>query len=258
MWPPPGSGGRVRASCQPSPTARSAVNPSREAKPTRSAPVQAASRAAPGAWSGWVWVTRIERIRPAAGGGHGVEVPGVVGTGVDDRQLFPPHQVGVGPRPGHHPGVARPDPDHVVEEIGPPAAPVRAPLAVRGIRPVPEGEVTSRPSTSAHCSGRRRRGLPVGQGLLVARVAGTEDQDPPVLDQHDGEHGHDVGDRRRPRQGRGHRPVGEPGSGGSSAWEAASRSPRPRTAAGRRPDGPTGWRWSPRRRGGPPGRRGRR
>ena len=53
--------------------------------------------AAPGEWSGWVWVTTIQRMRPAPQLGQRVQVGLVVGAGVDHHQVVGAHQVGVGP-----------------------------------------------------------------------------------------------------------------------------------------------------------------
>ena len=74
--------------------------------------MRAARPAAPGAWSGWVWVTTIQRMRRAPISASGVEMRAVVGPGVDHDQLVGPHQIGVGPRAGHHAGVRGRDPDH--------------------------------------------------------------------------------------------------------------------------------------------------
>ena len=48
----------------------------------------------------------------AAACGHGVEVAGVVRTRVDDGDLVDAHQVGVGARARHQPGVGGEDPPH--------------------------------------------------------------------------------------------------------------------------------------------------
>ena len=48
----------------------------------------------------------------AAAAGDGIEVAGVVGAGVDDRDLVDADQVGVGAGAGHHPRVGRHDPAH--------------------------------------------------------------------------------------------------------------------------------------------------
>ena len=109
----------VPSTVSPSARWRSNTSPSRSAKARTSAPVRSLRPAAPGEWSGWVWVQRIQRMRSLPAAGDGVEVGGVVRARVDDRDLVDADQVGVGARPGHHPGVAAEDPaDQLAQGIG--------------------------------------------------------------------------------------------------------------------------------------------
>ena len=106
------SANRVPDSVNPSATARSGANPSRAPKPSTSAPVSPARAAAPGAVVG-VGVGDHDPADPAAPPalGQGGQVTGVVGAGVDHRQLGRADQVGVGAGAGHHARVRRRDPD---------------------------------------------------------------------------------------------------------------------------------------------------
>ena len=141
-----GVAGRVHArsvksgpvSSKPSPTARSGSKPSRASNPSTSAPVRAASAAAPGAWSGWVWVTTIQRMRPAPSAARASMWAVVVGAGVDHGELVGAHQVAVGARPRHHARVGGGDPDHH-GPTAPPAGRARG----RSRSPARDGAVTA-------------------------------------------------------------------------------------------------------------------
>ena len=77
---------------QPSPTHSSGSKLSAGAKPTTWAPVAVASAAAPGAWSGWVWVTTIVRTGPrgSAAATMAARCASVGRAGVDDASSTSP------------------------------------------------------------------------------------------------------------------------------------------------------------------------
>ena len=97
---------------KPSRILRSTSSPSRESQAMTSAPVRALSPAAPGEWSGWVWVQTIQRMRSPPQPAMASRWLGVVGSGVDDRDLVDADQVGVGAGAGHQPRVGGHDPTH--------------------------------------------------------------------------------------------------------------------------------------------------
>ena len=160
-------------------------------KPITLGPRQGRSAAAPGEWSGWVWVTTIQRIRPAAGGGQSLEVTGAglaarVGPRIDHGQLGRPHQIAVGPRPGHHPRVGRRQPDHPVRQGHGPAPYRRGAgrFSSRGHRrPRRQDPVPPRPSapmlrmmspSSAELAGGPRR--PTGRARTGPRPRRSRDR----------------------------------------------------------------------------------
>ena len=235
----------------PSASARSITRSSAASKASTSAPVRSLRPAAPGEWSGWVWVQTIQRMASPPHPAIASRWVASSGSGIDDDDLVDADQVGVRAGTGHHARVVADDAPHQRAQRGRHLRHERLRSGRRGSVDVVRGAVghASRsvmpwpPGRSRWCRrcgrstsrpDRRRRSACT---RVVTRVAG----------QHDAHAAVDGDDARQDRRhvgdlgGRGERVAGggEPGDGPQAGdrrrhhRELAGRVLR----AGRRPAG---------------------